>query len=62
MHRLNNRALDTKREEMENKLDEKFMQDRTQKKGVNKSLPAINTKAAVSLIYGHRDKDYTYAK
>ncbi len=44
---------------MENKLDEKFIQDRTDKKNVNKSLPAINSKIAVSLIYGHRDKDHT---
>ncbi len=60
MHKQNNRTLDCKREEMETKLDEKFMQDRTDKKKANLSLPAINSKAAVNFIYGHREKDHVY--
>jgi hypothetical protein len=52
--------LDSKREEMETKLDEKFMQERTDKKKINKSLPAINSKATVNFIYGHREKDHAY--
>jgi hypothetical protein len=45
---------------METKLDEKYMQDRTDKKKANLSLPAINSKAAVNFMYGHREKDHVY--
>ena len=47
---------------MEVKLDEKFVQDRTDNKHPNKSLSAINSKATVNMIYGHRDKDNVYSK